>query len=340
MTQVASVEKWLPEVAPMAWSGGRIHWWRTGKGVVASSFSSLPDGTDIRPEAVSPLYPVGTNRAIGDISPNGRYALVTVERANHWPNPDGYPGALPGAGTYNDLWLLDLASGQTWKLRNLLATNSAALIWPRFDSTGTRIVWAEKWNGWSGPLESWDLHVATITWAGTVPMLTNHTSRRSDGFFEPYGFLDADTILAVSDKAVNAALSQVTKIPVDPTKSVKRISPSTWYEGWGWLSGIFQLSPNYCEFAYQIPGTTRIMFGRTYDATEGSIEFWTMEQDGSDVQRLTYFSKPGHWQFQEKTVILGGLAFNPDNPKQFIVGYANTKINVDNSYKSLLVTLA
>lgn len=333
---VASVSQWKTQIAPMAWRDGRIYYHKTGSGVIAEGFSAKPDGSDERLETGSPLYPSGTQQSIEDVSLDGRYALVTVERAS---GGAGAQNATPGAGVNNDLWLLDLDTGSTWKIVDLLVSGGIALIWPRFNKTGTKIVWAEKFAWWTGAFESWDLHVADLVLTDGVPSLTNKQVRRSDGFFEPYGFLDDQTVLAAADKVVNVGIPQIVKVPVNPTGSVTRLSPGVWYEGLGWLAGVFGLTPNYCEFAYEMPAfTDRIMFGRTYQALNGSLEYWTMKRDGSDVQRLTYLAVPGHAQYQgDKMAIAGGIAWNPDNAKQFILGYAT---DLNNNYKSVMVTLA
>jgi hypothetical protein len=332
---VATVTPWKAQVAPMAWRG-RIYWHRTGQGVVSEGWSSLSDGTDDHLETGSVAYPFGTNQSIEDVSSDGRYALVTVERADpSAPRAD----AAPGSGVNNDLWLTDLQNGSTWRLVDLLATGGTALIWPRFNPAGTKVVWAEKWAWWTGPLSSWDLHVADIAWTAGVPTLTNKRVRRSDGFVEPYAFVDNDTaVLASCDKIVNAGIAQIASVPVDPTKAARRLSPSAASEWIGWLAYLVGMTPNYCEFAYPMPAfPDRVMFGRTWQADNGSVEFWTMKRDGTDVQRLTWLSKPGHPQYVAPKVILGGIAWDPDNPLRFVAGYGT---DTNNNMRAVIVELA
>lgn len=334
---VGSVTAWKPQVAPMAWRGGRIYYHRTGQGVVAEGYSCLPDGTDERLETGSPSYPVGTNQSVEDVSPDGRYALVTVERSGHAGNPDGYPGAAPGKGTYNDLWLLDLTSGLTWKLVDLLVTKSTALIWPRFDSTGTRVVWSELTTVHWYDLGIWTLFAADLSLGGAAPTLSNRRSYRGAGFVEAYGFVDGDqaVLAAAGLTGLSGWNPQIAKFPVTASgiAAPKRLSPKTPDEAWA----VFQ---NYCEFAYPMPGFPgRIMYGRMFGMQGGSLEFWTMKDDGTDHVQLTRFSDPKSPQYQgSATAILGGIAWDPDDPKRFVVGVAldSNAVNM----RALMVTLA
>jgi hypothetical protein len=322
----------------MAWSNGRVHYHRTGKGVVSEGYSCLPDGTDERLETGALSYPAGTHQSVEDVSPDGLYGLVTVERSNHPPNPDGWSGALPGVGTYNDLWLLDLASGQTWKLVDLLVNRTHSLIWPRFSTDGTKVVWTELWDYHWWDLGGWLVRVATLTWRDGVPSLTGVLTRKTSGFVEAYGTVDngAAVLACATIPGISGLNAQIVKYPVTASGigAPIRLSPKTPDEVWAPYQ-------NYCEFAYPMPAfPDRIMFGRMFQGSGGSLEFWTMRRDGTDVQRLTYFSKPGHPQFVAATVILGGIAWDPDDPFRFVAGYATEPGNLNNNFRSLMVELA
>lgn len=342
---VARIEPWKAQAAPMAWRGDRIFYHRTGQGVVAEGYSCLPDGSDERLETGSVAYPNGTHQGVEDVSPECRYGLITVERANRrewtlWLQPVGFQGAAPGAGAYNDLWLLDRQTGQTWKLIDLLVTGNAALIWPRFNPAGNKITWAELWQPDVGgfTIGKWTLFVADLVFSNGVPQFVNRRAWKTQAFVEPYGFLPDGSVLVTTSAIPGVSYwnAQICKVPVTPSgfgtpvrlSTQKTPDESQWWAVW----------QNYCEFAYEMPAfPDRIMYGRMFGATGGSIEFWTMKQDGTDHQRLTYFCDPDSPQFQGQTCILGGIGWDPDNPLRFVVGIG---LDLNNNFGSAMVELA
>jgi hypothetical protein len=79
---------------------------------------------------------------------------------------------------------------------------------------------------------------------------------------------------------------------------------------------------DYNEFAFYDPSGAGIIYGSTDDSKTLGIDYWLMNPDGSDPQRLTFFNEPWSSETQGYT-ITGGLAFNPDNPDQFIASVSH-----------------
>ena len=162
----------------MAWAQGRIYYNQKNASGVFDGWSANPDGGDARCVTCGAVYPAGTQHGISDVTADGRYALATVERSRHWPVSDGMYMAAPGNGAYNDLWLQKSDGSQAWRLSNSITTGASALIWPRFDSTGTRVVWSEQWR-WGMPYGGWRIIVADIKWSNGVPSLANKKTFQS-----------------------------------------------------------------------------------------------------------------------------------------------------------------
>jgi hypothetical protein len=327
---VLTVAPWKAGAAPMAWVGGRVYYnKRASRTAPFEGWSSKPDGTGARRVTTAAVYPAGTQKGVGDVTPDGRYALVTVERSGHWPIPDGAYIAAPGAGTYNDLWLQTTDGRKAWKLRDLVAVKANALIWPRFDPTGTRVVWSEQWR-FGLPFGKWRFFVAKLVWKGGVPSLKITASRRTEGFVEPYGILPDGRVLFVADKLAGTGpfnlqlMSLPASLKGDPVRLSPRDRPTT--SDWS----------NYNEFAYQMPGRDRLLYARSVGAWFHSLEYWTSNLDGSDPVQLTGMSIPWSPHYQGHPSIVGGLAFDPDDPNRFVAGIAT---DLEGNYKSVMVTL-
>jgi hypothetical protein len=327
---VAAVAPWKIQAAPMAWAQGRIYYNQKNVSGVFDGWSANPDGSDARCVTWGAVYPAGTQHGISDVTADGRYALATIERSGHWPLPDGMHIAAPGNGAYNDLWLQKSDGSQSWRLSNSITTGAGALIWPRFDSTGTRVVWSEQWR-WGLPYGGWRIIVADLTWSNGVPSLTNKKTFQSTGFLEPYGFTaDGSRVLFAADVLAGTSSTnlQLMSLRADLTGTPVRLSPRD-------VTGTGDWS-NYNEFAFAIPGTDRIIFGRSVGAYYYSLEYWTMNSDGSDPQQLTTLSQPWSPQYHGYPSLAGGLAFNPGNPKQFVAGFGT---NYQGDYMSAVLTL-
>jgi hypothetical protein len=158
----------------------------------------------------------------------------------------------------------------------------------------------------------WQLEVANIVWTNGVPSLANIRTLNPvpNSFYEPYGFSpdDQDVVFATSAGG-GVAHDTIDEINVNGT-GLTQLSPTM-------PSGI----ANYAEFAFYTPSNNSIIWGRGYDTAVAGMDYWTMNPDGTNPQRLTYFNEPWHTEYLGYSVT-GGLAFNPNNPNQFLAGVA------------------
>jgi hypothetical protein len=327
---VATVTPWKTHAAPIAWADGRIYYNQREESGLYNGWAANPDGSDAVCVTCGSVYPTGTQHGVSDATPSGQYLLATVERASHPPISDGLPEAAPGDGAFNDLWLQTSDGSHAWQLTNEKSSGTSALIWARFDSTGTRVVWSEQWQ-WGVPFGGWRMHVAEITWSGGVPSLTNEDTLQSTGILEPYGFTpDGSHVLFAADVLAGTSWDdlQIMTIPANLSGTAVRLSPEDTSD-----TGYFS---NYNEFAFTMPESGRIIFARSVGAYFESMEYWTMNPDGSDPKQLTWLSVPWSSQYHGYPSLAGGLAFNPTDPKQFV---ASIETDYRGDYKSLMITL-
>jgi hypothetical protein len=328
--RLVAAEPWKRQAAPMAWAGGRIYFNSKRRGTdVFEGWSAKPDGSDVRLVTGS-RYPAGTQHGVSDVTADGRHVLLTIERPDHWPIPDGATVAVPGAGAYNDLWLQTADGSQAWKLRDLLDANVNALIWARFDADGRRVVWSEQWK-FGLPWGDWQMHVADLVWRGGEPSLEITATLRTKGLLEAYGFThDGDRILFAADALAGTSWDnlQIMSLPASLKGKATRLSARDAPD-----EGSFS---NHNEFAYSMPGRDRILYARSVGAHYFSLEYWTAKPDGSDARQLTSFSDPSSRWYDGYPSIAGGLAFNPDDPDQFVAGFAT---NYEHDFKSFLITV-
>ncbi len=334
--QVQSITPWMSNAAPMGWSSSlnRVFYNSAGPNGMFNGFSANPDGSD--PQCVTctvPSYPsVGaiTNRGVSDVSPNGQYMLLEVERPH--PGQIGADYTQPGKGGDNDVWLATTDGQQAWPLTNIDAPGQITYgtMWARFDRTGNEIVWASMYSPAIFNLGLWQLKVANIVWTDGVPSLADVRTipLPSGQFYEPYGFTpdDQHVIFASSYEQPSDLDNAIWTVGLDGT-GLTRVSPPT-------PTGAF---PDYDEFAFYTPSGNSVIYGTTHDTLSGGMDYWMMNPDGSDAQRLTWFNAPWNTESLGYSVV-GGLAFNPNNPDQFVAGIANSP--TASTLNAVMITLA
>ena len=323
---VQSITPWMQNAYPVAWSASpdRIYYNSAGSNGLWNGYSANPDGSGVQCLTCSlPNFPTvgtATNRGISDVSPNGQYMLVTVERPHVGV---GLMNTQPGKGAANDVYLYTTDGQHAWPLTNIYQPGSIALgsIWPRFDRTGNELVWDSMTSLAGGntaaawPLGVWKMQVANIVWSGGVPSLANvKTIDPTPGsFYEPYGFTPDDQHILFADSNGGSWLyDTIDTIGLDGS-GLEQLSPSA-------PSGV----GNYSEFAFYTPSNDAIIWGRSYQTPTG-MDYWIMNPDGSNPQRLTYFNESWSTEYLGYTEV-GALAFNPDNPDQFVAA-ASADIN-------------
>ena len=318
--QAQQVTPWKQNAAPMAWNSatGVIIFNRRGADNLWDAYAVNPDGTgEVCLTCTVPSFPdvgAATSRGVADVSPDGKYVLLTVEKGSHPGVAIGASQTDPGKGVFNDIWLLTSDGSQAWPLTDLPVDANQGTIWQRFDRTGNTIVWAQMYRG-AGLVEFfgyWTLKLGDIAWSNGTPSLTNIRTFEPEAgrFYEPYGFApDNQSFLFTSDMQTLApAYSKIWSVSTDFTRLTK-LGPDD-------ATGFFA---DYDEFAYYLPRGNRILYARTYQATNGGMDYWTMAPDGSDQRRVTFVNEP--WNLENMGyAVMGGLGFDPTNPDRFVVG--------------------
>lgn len=230
-----------------------------------------------------------------------------------------------GRGTSNEIWLLDMKTNTGYPL----VTGRPGTIWARFNPAGTRIIWSELVTT---PFDThdeanyvfgfWQLHTADITPTGIAnETVYNNPSYFGNAFYEPYGWIDNDTLIFASDYGMtpvkNVAhwlLMQIWTMPDTPNAIPTRLSPP--------VSGRTPLH----EFAYQAPvgmfddTDDWVIFGMAL-GTIGSdgLDLWKMlrtDTTGASLERLTYFN--GLFGYAN----VGQVCWT-ENPKTMLIGVSN-----------------
>lgn len=145
MTEVIGVEVLTSDGGRVDWSqdGEWIAFDRPGDDGLHDVWRMRPDGTES-----ANLTPVDVDLGLPDGGkgnpawhPDGDWMVIQVERAGH-PGPIGGPAAHPGAGFFNDLWLLRRDGSEARPWIELPTDRTSGALHPHFAEDGSRLVFA------------------------------------------------------------------------------------------------------------------------------------------------------------------------------------------------------
>ena len=208
----------------------------------------------------------------------------------------------PGWGTNNNLWLMSRDGSASWLLRQVAAGEGT--LHPHFTHDGTRLVWAEK-VGVSGATEFWTIKLADLDWEAGQPVLRNITDIEPFGtqfFYETHGFTSDDAKIIFSGGQ----------------PELSSLDIYTYDLGTGQALNLTGTPAEWDEHAHMSPDGSQIVWASSRDVTKPRdyfvpfLDYWTMDADGSNQRRLTYFNEVGAPEHYPNGVVAADFAFGAD----------------------------
>ena len=320
--------------------GGRVDWChrlnliafdRKGADGYYGVYTMKPDGSDVK--SLSENCPDLPKRHVGQPAwhPSGKYLVLQAEKAEHKEGPFSALAAHPGAGAFNDLWVLNIETNKGTRVVELPDGNGKGVLHPHFSADGKMLSWAEMYAGANlfkkgQEFGLWKEKVANFSVGPSGPVLTNVKEFQplGEGWYENHGFSPDGTKLIFT---CNAALQG------QPTNKRTDICVLDLKKG----STITLTTEKYNEHAIFSPDGQSIVWMSGGDVN-GSTDYWIMNADGSGKQRLTYFSEPGHAHYQGyKTVVAADFSWSPDGRK--FAAYYHTGLSIPGAERILLIEL-
>ena len=254
--------------------------------------------------------------------PSGKYLVVQVEKQKHFEGIASKLSANPGAGIFNDLWIIEYKTNRIWLVNEVPDGKQYGVLHPHFSRDGKKLSWSESYKAVnfkdsSKFAGSWKLKVADveINDDGVFSLKDVQNFQPGDEvFYENHGFSpDGKKLIFTSNLKDDQSLFTSDIYTLDLT--TKELTPLT--------------KDGYNEHAQFSPDGKHII----WMTTNGNIEpeevnevaytdWWIMKADGSDKKRLTYFNQKGHPHF----VVWGTTAADFDWSKDGtqIFGYYHT----------------
>jgi hypothetical protein len=258
------------------------------------------------------------NRHMGAESwlPGGQFITLNVENEVHnggycqepWC---GSYAALPGYGSYNNIWIIRTDGSQAWQLTDIPQDNGElAEIIPRVSPNGNTLIWTERitagdpfatdWHFWG----QWRINIAPLLWSGGSfgngnPYLGTVTHYQPFlGFQETASFSPDSTRMYFTGE----------------TSSTYPIQTDIYSVDLATLSDLRQLTNNqsFNEHPYVTADGNQIVWMSGRDSSNDA-DWWIMNKDGTNQQRLSYINESWHpteWTGSAK--LNGAAVLSPD----------------------------
>jgi len=251
----------------------------------------------------------------------GDYIVFVSEEMEHFLDflaPFGpVPIGEPGVGLFNNLWATD--AQEFWRLTNIPIKKTPndnipviATVNPRFSPDSTMLVWTERYaegghNNWG----KWRLKAADFVVGPDGPSLSNErviftpsvgTYVTAMEFMTPRVLLVAGNLDGQHEYGMDLYLLHIA------TGTVRNLTntPDVWEEG-------SCIAPS-GKIVYMTNQDSRfpLDFNRDWVGQPVERDYWIMDPDGSNKERLTYFNDPAAPEYQGWRTVTIVCDISPD----------------------------
>ncbi len=242
-------------------------------------YTVRPDGTDRRQlGAGSASFP---QRTTGSPvwSPSGRLVAFVAEKSSH---PGNSVGDTPGWGSYSDLWVATADGSRAWQLTDVPADKDHGTIIPGFSPDGRLLEWTER-TAAGKALDPdrfagfWVVKVANfdVDLDGTPSLSDIRTVSPAGGAFNESGGFSADSasLVFTSDfETRNFWKCQIYRLDLNSGATNRLTTGDSYNE-----------HPRYTPDG-------QVLWMTNADNPSRGTDWWTMDPDGSNPQRLSDFN--------------------------------------------------
>jgi Tol biopolymer transport system component len=203
--------------------------------------------------------------------------------------------ATPGWGGYSDLWVSTADGSHAWQLTDLPAGNDDGVLLPQFSPNGQLLEWTQKYKG-PGNRVDWSLKIAHFNVSARgAPYLTDIRTVAPGGSAYPNEFIETGGFSANSEEMLFTSdyqnhrffANQIYELNLR-TGAVTRLTTGSAYNE----------HPRFTPSG-QIIWMTNAHQPLFHGAGD---DWWIMNPDGSNPQKLTEFNTPSSSNYFGKTV--------------------------------------
>ncbi|NNF02293.1 MAG: hypothetical protein HKN22_06380 [Bacteroidia bacterium] len=301
---------WLADMQLVLGNAGRVDWSQDGSNIIAYDVISGPDGyydvALMNPNASGikcltcnvPGLPQKNN---GNPAwhPGGDWIAFQSEKQNHGGTSEF---STPSKGVFNDLWIISTDGTKVHQLTDYANNPNNGVLNPVFSPDGTKIAWSRLLVTASAiPKEiygQWRIEIANFSVVNDTPRVSNiiTTIPGDNVYYAIHGFSPDGQHLLFSS-------NMYTLQPPPVASQLFRLKVSD--QSWEALT-----DAGYNEHASYVPHWDKIIWGTDLENDPGN-DYWLMNTDGTNKERLTFFNFPGYFESQPGPCWAGDMAWHP-----------------------------
>jgi uncharacterized protein (TIGR03437 family) len=278
-------------------NGGRVAWSPGENNLIAfdrANSSGLYDVWTMNPDGSNQVcltcnFQVGYHKGNPDWHPSGNYIVFQAQRTDITYGNTGEQNATPGVGIDNVIWIMDAAGENYWQIlpNDAFNPHAGGVLHPHFSHDGKTLIWAQLTDSpvFNNPPDgNWEIQVAAFAIVNGAPVVTITNSLQPGpchDFYETHGFsLDDQTIFFSGDPTCQGHFG--TDIYSSDLQGNNFLDLTNTSDAWD-------------EHSRPAPNQEKLIWvSSTGTATTSEalllLEYWTMNYDGTDKKKMTWFT--------------------------------------------------
>jgi hypothetical protein len=249
-------------------------------------------------------------------SPSGAYIAFQCQALASLGSATADFVNFPGSGWNNDVWATD-TNGHFYQLTNQgTYPGNGGVIYPTFSQDGTKLAWGQRLSTTCATPGSffggWELAVASWSETGGMPSIGTPVIYKPTGpsgtacYYEPHGFDNTGANLFFMGNVSSGM--QALAMDIYSFNLSSQV-----------LTDLTNTPDQWNEFPTTIPGGTRIVYmsttgtqwtGASTSPSSFQCDLWSMNYDGSNPIRFTFFNQIGSPVYNSAGICLCDPSWN------------------------------
>jgi uncharacterized protein (TIGR03437 family) len=296
--QAYAADYYVVNTQELTSTGGRVAWSPAANNLIAfdressngfyDTWTMNPDGTNqVCLTCGKPGLPP-YNKGNPDWRPQGDYLVIQVQASSSSTDPTAEQNvdARPGAGGNNVVYIMDATGTYYWEVA--ASESGHGVLHAHFSHDGTKLIWAQLINENIGSSGEWEIQYAAFTpgaSAGdppTVSLISSLTPGITPAYYETHGFSLDDTTIFFSGTAAGQPMfgTDIYSYNLNTGAFADLTNTPTYWD----------------EHSRPNPVEEKLLFASSFGTSGAAnvlkLDYWTMNYDGSDKKRVTWFQDP------------------------------------------------
>ncbi|MFB3827307.1 MAG: TolB family protein [Bryobacteraceae bacterium] len=258
------------------------------------------------------------NAGAANFDRSGRFLLFSAEKSKHFPVL-GKQIVGPGAGTFNDVFVMESQTRAIYRLTNVASgIRAGGSLYPKFSHDGSRIAWCDLQGKGEARnrFGQWRIAVAPFL-ASPQPQLGKiqyyNSAEQGLSFCEMQAWTNDDSGLIFAGAPLpgqDGYTSDVCRLDLS-TGRITRLTETSGLNGEPAEFEEHAAISSADRLAYMSSKPHGVDFNSNFLLWLKS-DLWIANADGSEARQVTFYNVPGHPEYDGRRVMVSEMGWSPD----------------------------